>query len=401
MPSKNQISNDLLKKIGFSLKSLGIISIAKRFIALVIVCFIAYKISPGAAKGILVLIISELTSSVMSGVLGYKLISTYVAFDSKYINKYIKEITSKTEKVKFQCSLIQFTFFVIALGLIFFLDKRGPGYLSQELFSKGFVKITFQMLLGIFFLLRVLELITAALRLKLVKNIDLNHDWANIDYAMEIIKKISDLVKFVPGFGLFIFIVLYLGIPNIVVLPFVGIYFLMIIIGYASIKKMQKVDFNALAEKTGIATGAISNGETIIGSFPNFQNGRGGSYSIQEIGKARYPENSLLITNKRLLFIQVPMPGGDNIIGDMKYQMQNYIFNQEEMKRNLKELMTNNDLNSIYRNFGVKSIKFSEISNINIKPGALKIQTKSGEKHHYMFLDRDYVRQIKSLLRLK
>jgi hypothetical protein len=114
-------------------------------------------------------------------------------------------------------------------------------------------------------------------------------------------------------------------------------------------------------------------------------------------GKVLSPENSLLITNKRLLFIQVPMTGGDNIVGETNYVTNNFFYNKKELLTNGEELLRTQSLPQILQ-LVKKEIPYEEIKTVILKENKLIIEKTSGEKFGYFFMEKEYLNVIKETL---
>jgi len=116
-------------------------------------------------------------------------------------------------------------------------------------------------------------------------------------------------------------------------------------------------------------------------------------------GKTYYPENTLLITNYRILLIQVPITGGNKIVGETDYVPQNFFFNRGELRQKGEELLKTNSLPQILK-LATNDVLYNDIKTLTLKQTQIIIEKVSGEKLSYVFMDREYIDSLKQLFQL-
>jgi hypothetical protein len=70
-------------------------------------------------------------------------------------------------------------------------------------------------------------------------------------------------------------------------------------------------------------------------------------YSFLGTGKVYDPENAIVITNKRVLFITVPMPGGDKMIANIDVPLLQSLIARKDIENKLKEMLSSMPLKQI------------------------------------------------------
>ncbi|MFA6513895.1 MAG: hypothetical protein WCT50_01225 [Patescibacteria group bacterium] len=134
-----------------------------------------------------------------------------------------------------------------------------------------------------------------------------------------------------------------------------------------------------------------------VASFKDMFSRTTGSSEFLGVGQNFAPENTLLITNYRLLFIQVPMTGGDKVITGTDYTMNNIMFNRSEIAKNGEELLKNNSISQIsplIRN----EVLYKDVMDLILNKFIIKIKKINGEKFRYAFFDKEYADLINKIL---
>ena len=116
-------------------------------------------------------------------------------------------------------------------------------------------------------------------------------------------------------------------------------------------------------------------------------------------GKTYFPENSLLITNYRLLMMQIPISGGNKIVGKTNYVSQNFFFNRGEIKQKGEQILKTNSLSQILK-LATNDVLFRDIKTVTLKQTKIIIEKVTKEKFGYVCMDREYIEPLKKLLRV-
>ena len=91
------------------------------------------------------------------------------------------------------------------------------------------------------------------------------------------------------------------------------------------------------------------------------------------------------------------MTGGDNIVGETNYVMNNFFYNKKELLTNGEELLRTQSLPQILQ-LVKKEIPYEEIKTVILKENKLIIEKTSGEKFGYFFMEKEYLNVIKETL---
>lgn len=205
---------------------------------------------------------------------------------------------------------------------------------------------------------------------------------------------------------LLIFIVVYLfGAPLWILLIFFvwGMFIISLQAIQNKRQKGMKLD-NNLNESLTLKNVNILSDEKLVGSIFGINRtirdlndiSKPAGYSFMGVGKNLQPENTLIITNYRLLFIQVPVTGGDNIINEVNYASQNFFYNRSEIIKNGQELLNNNSLAELTK-YALRNILFTDVKTLTMKYSLLTIEMLDGDKVGYVFLDKEYIEPTKMI----
>lgn len=255
----------------------------------------------------------------------------------------------------------------------------------------------------IFFIAWTLYFVVQFIRYKLIKNLnqktddyaEMNRDYRLIDEKIKLV--IAALVM--TCITLIFFKVE--DIPNEIALIALGVTLLTVVLSVVSIIRLKRVQFQNEVTNQSDNTDKIQilkdeKIEGIVYGIKRVGKGSGG-FSFLGTGKEKSPENSLLITNKRLLPIQVPVAGGDKIVGDNSYVSKNFLFNRGEIRERGQQLIEENSLGEILK-FVTEEASYENIETVTLQKTKLVIKIKTGKKLSYFFMDREYIDVIDNLL---
>jgi hypothetical protein len=116
---------------------------------------------------------------------------------------------------------------------------------------------------------------------------------------------------------------------------------------------------------------------------------------VMGVGKDYYPENTLIRTTDRLLFVQAPMPGGNAIIGQLNFPQQHANYNRGGIKKQAEQLMQQG-IEEVLK-YTVKELFLSELDYITIRPHTLIMTMRSGKNLSYKNYDPAYKEQLKQI----
>lgn len=259
----------------------------------------------------------------------------------------------------------------------------------------------------IFVLYRLFDFIMRAVRYGLIKQLKQSNDLAQINQEFQVIDKKLEIIKFIPAMSAILFIVYLIGIPLFIPLIFGGFMILMIVLSITELKRIQNISFdNKTIDRSTVQHSIVQyQGEQIVCSVFGIMKTAASlsdvfkpfGESVFGSGKMYYPENTLLITNYRIILVQVPVTGGNKIVGGTDYVTQNFYFNRAEIKQKGEELLKINSLTQVLQ-FVTNDVLYNNIKTLKLKQTQIIIEKTTGEKLSYIFIDKEYIDPIKQAL---
>ncbi len=260
----------------------------------------------------------------------------------------------------------------------------------------------------LFVFYNLINLCLKYIRYRLFQNLDENKNLAEINQQAAIIQKKLEMINFFPWFFIFLlaFILfsIHLGAWSMAVAVlsiFGGFALIILVLSIKEIKRISAVDLSA----TGIATSnqpkpelKSYNDESVLGTIFGIMNLKTQTWSVLGVGKTTKSENSLIITSKRLLMVEVPVTGGSNVVDGVAYSPTNFFFNRKEIEKKGMELL-NSGLPQFLSSVPVAyEIAYDNIKEIILNKLNFKITTFDGQKYSYMVMDKENIEKIKLLV---
>jgi len=296
---------------------------------------------------------------------------------------------------------------IVSVSLIFALFSREIStFVIQNIpIQSGLLKY----FILVFVIFRLFDFIVRFVRYGWIKNLKISDDLAQVNQEYQLIGKRLELIKFIPGMSVILLIIYLIGIPFLIPLIFGGFMLLMVILSIIELKRIKNISFEDKKIDTSIVQHPISEyqDEQISSSVFGIMKTAAGlkdvfkpfGMSVLGSGKTYYPENTLLITNYRILLIQVPITGGNKIVGETDYVPQNFFFNRGELRQKGEELLKTNSLPQILK-LATNDVLYNDIKTLTLKQTQIIIEKVSGEKLSYVFMDREYIDSLKQLFQL-
>lgn len=219
-----------------------------------------------------------------------------------------------------------------------------------------------------------------------------------------------------PRITLIVFIIFVLILGRFVLAGFVGTPFfliggcffvLFVVLQIISIKRIFKAPYDRSDIDHSVVDHQIIHypNEQIFGAIFGILRVHGsGKYSLKPsaiailgVGKNFYPENTLIATDKRLLLIQIPLPGGNLLIGETDYVSLNFLFNRRLLRQKGEKLLQENSLPDILC-FAINDVSYSDIKIAVLEKWRLVIEKTNGDNFGYLFWNKAYNQDLKSLL---
>ncbi|MBP8708308.1 MAG: hypothetical protein KBH94_06280 [Caldisericia bacterium] len=292
----------------------------------------------------------------------------------------------------------------VSLVLTFFSEEISNFVLEIFPYPANILKL----LLFIFIGFKLFKLLLELLKYQWVKNIQNKDDYAMINQDYQIIQKKLDLINLAVTMSSILLVLYLINIPFYIPLIFTGFFVILIVSSIIELRRIKEINLvNPLKENNSKKSSPVKinkDEEIILPIFGIMKTSVDLKSALEPFGisflgkgKVLSPENSLLITNKRLLFIQVPMTGGDNIVGETNYVTNNFFYNKKELLTNGEELLRTQSLPQILQ-LVKKEISYEEIKTVILKENKLIIEKTSGEKFGYFFMEKEYLNIIKETL---
>jgi hypothetical protein len=236
-------------------------------------------------------------------------------------------------------------------------------------------KILLLDLMFVFVLFRVLGFLINLIKYFLLKNIDTSSDIPTVINISKNIHKKMDLLQVIP---LVPFLYVLLSILNLSIGWVVFFILFMLFLGTISLIEIYRI-------KTSNLNLESSNRVLPELSFPPDEYLELSVFGLMNQSKTRSlilgggaisdSENSVLITNKRLLFIEIPTS-----IDQRKSKEMPFYINRQELTDSGKKLIIEMRLPEIWKSFGVTNIFRDEVASYKIEHGVFTITLKSGFK---------------------
>jgi hypothetical protein len=271
--------------------------------------------------------------------------------------------------------------------------------LMNPLNYQQFFNLPPQTLVFIMVVFRFFEIIINWIQYRSYLKIEEKKTFAEVNQQVAVIEKKLGIVKFVPQMSVFLFFFAYFGIPLYIIAIAGCFLIIMIIISVIEVRRISKVQLAPeLISQTNEKALEIHEGEEILGAVYGIMNTHTTGISILGVGKMNKTENTMLITKDRLLFVQIPVTGGSNIVAGTNYSQQNFFWNRGEIVKKGTELSENglqNLLNSVPYSY---EISYEKIKSFVLDKFKVNIETTEGKKFSYAFMDKENHDLIQNLL---
>jgi len=374
--------------------------------------------------------------NLITGYIKIKKIKSLYKIEALDNAKSYRKILIKTEYYELIKAVFVVIADIIAVALIFLFFSKEISSFIGNITASGFIKpnlIKYSVLIFVFF--RTFEFILRLIRYNSIKNLKESDSLAEVNQEYVLILRKLDLIKILPGISTFLLLGLIMlslmGMPLYILLIFTGFILLpvllSIIFGIIGIKRIKKISFDDNKIDQSVVKHKIEQyeNEKITGkvfgimivntdfkdvkdAFNPIKILKGAlsnpySSSFLGSGKVYYPENTLLITNKRLLFIQIPMTGGNKVVEGINYSYNNLYFNRGELIKNGEEILKTNSLPQILK-LAINDVLYQDINSLTLKKqkNQIIIEKSTGEKLGYSIVNREMTIEpsIKKLFKL-
>ncbi len=381
---------ELNKKLAVIGESFNLVSSVRNIIGLAVIGFIAVLFFSVPFAPVALLVIFEMLSQSITTYIAYRKLHALSALSTTEDGKSFKDLLVTNELYDVMGNLVAFVFSAISAVLVFV-------FFGQQLVAlvTRYYPIQSTFLQSIIFI--IADLIVCLIRYQLLTKIDGSKNYAQVEQAYTLIKKKLELVTNVPGMSVILLLMASLGVPLFIVFIFLGWIILMVIVSLVMLKRVSSVDLSAKSSTvTGLPTLILEPMEHVVGSIFGIMNMKRTGFSFLGVGKTTYPENTLLVTDKRLLFVEIPMQGGDKMIDSgvnnesTAYSDTNFFWNRGAIKEKGSQLLSSMPIDAFAKQYGVSEIPFVQIATVTLKNMQLTIVTTASQQSKYLFMDKEY-----------
>ena len=203
------------------------------------------------------------------------------------------------------------------------------------------------------------------------------------------------------GLAIFSF---FLAIPWIFGAIFMLIALIIPLIQLIEVRRIASVDIMDL-DQTGREPLALESDEVLFDSIPGIlrYGTKSGGYEIMGKGKTRSPENALLITNKAIWVLTVPLPGSGQLVAGTDISVWQWQTGYEDIRKGLESLVTTLPLDQVLQqNRGKRLMAWGEIRQAEGQPHrlALILTGADGQKYRYAFRQEEDFEKVRQIFHL-
>ncbi len=405
--SEQSTLSGLAKKGELLGEGLSFTTIIKNVVFLLILAFVLVGYFKISASIVSILVGTEILITLIAGYIKIRKIKSIYAIGTLNNAKSYRNILITGEYYELIKAIFGVGANIISVVLVFLLFSREiTNFIIQNIpLQTGLLKY----FILIFVVFRLFDFVVRLVRYNWIKNLKENDDLAQVNQEYQLISKKLELIKFIPGMSVILLIIFLIGIPFYIPLIFGGFMLLMVVLSFVELQRIKNITFDNKQIDASVVQHAIAEyqDEQIAGSVFGIMKTATGfkdvfkpfGMSVLGSGKVYYPENTLLVTNYRILLIQVPITGGNKIVGETDYVPQNFFFNRGELRQQGEELLKTNSLSQILK-LATNDVMYNDIKLLTLKQTQIVIEKTTGEKLSYVFMDREYIDSLKQLFQL-
>jgi hypothetical protein len=405
--SEQSTLSSLAKKGELLGEGLSFITIVKNVIFLLALAFVLTVFFKISVSIIAILIGMEILITAIAGYIKVKKVKAVYSIGTQDNAQSYRTILITSEYYELIKAVFGLAASIVSVSLIFALFSREiSNFVIQNIpIQSGLLKY----FILVFVIFRLFDFIVRLVRYSWIKNLKISDDLAQVNQEYQLIGKKLELIKFIPGMSVILLILYLIGVPLFIPLIFGGFMLLMVVLSIIELKRIKNISFADKKIDTSVVQHPISEyqDEQISGSVFGIMKTAAGlkdifkpfGMSVLGSGKTYYPENTLLITNYRILMVQVPITGGNKIVGETDYVPQNFFFNRGELRQKGEELLKANSLSQLLK-LATNDVLYNDVKTLTLKQTQIIIEKLSGEKLSYVFMDREYIDSLKQLFSL-
>jgi len=237
----------------------------------------------------------------------------------------------------------------------------------------------------------------------MLKKMSAQSDYAKVSIKQSLVETQLRLIFYFPIIALIIIIASFRIVPLYIPLGIIGLltlFFLLTLLQVKQLKNFNEKKFcvNPIGkniqpipnEQIVACVYGITRMDANIGQFF-----RQAKYQLKTMKKL-FSENTLIITDSRLLFLEIPVTLDENMNASFTYQ--SFIFNREKIQREAEKLLSLNSLDQMLK-YTKNELQYSDIQGLNFKQFQIIFTRNNGEKLKYGYMDAKYTDILKKYLK--
>jgi len=388
----------LSKKSAVILETVNFARVIRNIVILVIAGFVLTRFLQVPSDVISILIGFEVFSLILIASIRYRTLRSLSSIAVAADGRNLKKIAVTREYYGLITGTVGVITSVISVGLIFFLF----GQQLSNLFIQGDVirDLAPKYLILLFAVFRSFDLIVKLIRYRLFRAVkEEEENLAQVNQSLSLVKKRLELIALVPGLSVALVVLFSIGIPGYAIAIFTGIFLLLVVSSLIELRRIGRVDLSVQPSVENLRNITIGPDERIVGSLFGIMNLKRTGIAFLGVGNTTKPENTLLITDRRLLFVETPIPGSNRIVDGTAHADMSFFWNRGEISAKGQRMVESMPLEEIARQYGIDELAFDEIANLELDKTEFTILTNANQKYRYLFMDREYVEPLKQWLR--
>jgi hypothetical protein len=263
-------------------------------------------------------------------------------------------------------------------------------------------------LIFIFVGARLVRFVIKLVRYNWVKKISESDSFGKVNQEYLLIDNKMAMIMLFLGGSIVLLILLFLDVPFYILLLATGPIFIMFAFSVGAFLRLKNIEFDDNAIDASVVHHKIERypDEQIVGTvFGVMRTAASFKEYFQTLrfphfgtGERFFSENTLLVSNYRLIFLQIPVSGGNKIVGGTDYVTTNFMFNRGEIRQKGEAIIKRQDFSQIL-SLATGDVLWTDIKTLTLKKGRIDIEDVTGQKFIFLFRDREYIELLKQLIR--
>lgn len=196
------------------------------------------------------------------------------------------------------------------------------------------------------------------------------------------------------------------GVPGYIVFPFIILILFLNFGEFIQAKKVASLDMDVRAStnyNSNVEIISVSPEESVVFQLPGVMRAGWGIRSttgMSGVGEVRHPENTLILTNKNVLLLYIPLSGADKVITGTDLGVVNWLLASKDIANKLSEMLQSQTLDQIFksdqRNFGISLENLAKVD-FGSWTQTISLLTKSGQKYSYSVRNKEDYEKAKQV----